>query len=442
MGPRPITGWRRLLLETRFVLAHLKYVWDRGAYPQFGWRGGLAAVLSFLRHGRQFQIKKPMAFGGSYFVSVTVPHWPSPAYDRMVAGGGLDFRAAGTPRRPQIDFVILSLSRRCRYRCEHCYERHSLAARESVPLSGWQAVVRELQRIGTSVIVFSGGEPLERYADLLALVDRADKDLSDLQINTSGAGLTATRARELRAAGLTTAGVGLDDPCAERNDSLRGFAGAHRIALRALDLFREAGVFTYVNACLSPDLVRSGRLSELLALGRRHSVGIIRLLEPKPVGGYFGASAESLFTPEDRERTVAFLRLANSDRRWARHPLVAYPAHDEAPERLGCYMGGLGHLAVDGRGNVLPCIFAPVSFGNVTREPFAAILARMRSAYPRPMRVGCPTPHLMRILHQKRAVPADLPVPFEQVEEAWRPYLTGSTARREAAPTHTPAAAA
>jgi len=52
-------------------------------------------------------------------------------------------------------------------------------------------------------------------------------------------------------------------------------------------------------------------------------------------------------------------------------------------------MGGHAHFAIDGEGNVVPCVFLPVSFGNIRSEDVSAIYGRMRAAIPRPSHAGC-----------------------------------------------------
>jgi len=383
-------GWRLALLRGRFLFACARYLCRPRRYPLFTLGAREGGVLHALRQIRRFRIPKPVRFEGTYRVSIAMPRWPSRAFDDMVARGGLNLEAAGSPRRAHVDFVILAITRRCGYSCAHCYERDNIAARESVPLPAWRAAVEDLQKIGAGVIVLSGGEPMLRYADLLDLVRGADKDRSELHLNTSGWGVTSQAARELKAAGLSAAGIGVDDADPECHDAIRGFPGAHAQALRAAALFREAGVFPYFNVCLRPDLVRSGRLWSLLEMGRRAGVGILRLLEPKPIGGFLGRQPAELFSASDRAIAEQFLLEANSSRRYAGHPLIAYPGWDEAPERLGCWLGGLGHFAIDSRGNVNPCVFLAMPFGNITKERLIDVYARMRAAFPRPLRSGCP----------------------------------------------------
>jgi MoaA/NifB/PqqE/SkfB family radical SAM enzyme len=353
------------------------------------------------------------------FVFLSKPAWPSKAYDRMAAQGGLNAGAAGTPLKQHLDMAILAITGRCSLACRHCYERANIGTTDAVPLDTWRTVIARLQDMGTGVIVLSGGEPMLAYDKTLSLVAGADKDLSDLHVHTSGRGVTVERARELRAAGLMAAGVGLDDADAGRHNRLRGSPASFDEAVSALRAFHAAGVFTYTNTCMTPEFVRSGGFWKLIELARELGVGIVRLLEPRPCGGYSGASPEALFSESDRAAVTAMFIDANTTWKHRHLPLVAYEAYFELPDRMGCSMGGLSFFSIDSRGNVIPCVFLPVSLGNILDEDVRAIYDRMRAAVPRPLHRECPASSLARTIAGKTAEGAPLPVHVEQLGKAW-----------------------
>jgi len=289
-----ISGQSLFRFRLRFLVGLLRYRLDRRRFQRLVLSARRGGLIKSMRNLRDMHMTKPVSFAGRVFVSLSLPGWPSAAYDRMVALGGLNVSAAGTPLKANVDLVILSITRRCGYACQHCYARPNLAGRETVSLGTWKRVVRDVQRIGASVVVFSGGEPMRRYPDLLELVREADKDLSDLHLNTSGDGVTDETALALRQAGLTAAGVGLDDvdpsdttPCvAGPGPTPRPWPPSAR--------FRRAGILPYLNVCLTRDLAGSGRLFTLLELAHEVGAGFVRLVEPKPVGGYAGLAPEAL----------------------------------------------------------------------------------------------------------------------------------------------------
>ncbi len=373
---------------------------------------------------RRLGLNKSVSFDGRVFFSFTLPGYPSRAFDYAVARGALNAGGAGTPVKRHVDNVILGIARRCDYECKHCYERRNIRARESVPVERWGRVIRDVQEIGVSVVILSGGEPMLRFDDLLRLVRGGDKDRSDFHIHTSGFGVTRDRARALADAGLTAAAVGLDDVSPERFDAFRGRRGAFDIAINALECFHRAGVLTYVNLCLTPALVRSEELWKYYELVKQLNVGIVEILEPRPCGGYQGRSMDTLISTADRQVVADFVRRGNGEKKYRDYPLLYSIADMESPGKMGCMMGGLSHFAIDSAGNVIPCVFVPISFGNILIEELPAIFERMRKAIPAPVHEGCGSVLLADCFSAGKGTRR-----YEEVRAVWnRRLLKGSDA--------------
>jgi MoaA/NifB/PqqE/SkfB family radical SAM enzyme len=413
------SGLSAFLIRTKFILSIGKCLFLRKRYPLFTLDQAKESYIKTTQIRKEAKIKKIIKIDNRFYFSLRLPHWPSKSFDNMVSKGGLNLLAAGTNFKSHIDYVILGITRKCNYNCNHCYELFNLAKEDSVPIERWKEVIRDLQKIGASIITFSGGEPMLRYEGLTELLTSVDKSLSDFHLHTSGHGVTFERATALKLSGLDAAAVGLDDVCPERHDILRGYKGSYKEALQALKYFHEAGIFTYTNLCLTKDLVRSGDLWKYFELLKKLNVGAIQLLEPRSCGGYFSNDSNDLFSENDRKIVNEFFAEANLRRKYRDYPLVFYLAYLEAPERLGCMMGGLSHLYIDSMGNVNPCVFVPVSFGNIMEESFFDIYKRMRSTVPRPLHKQCPSIFLYEKIKMKRNKGMSLPIPYSEIEEEW-----------------------
>jgi MoaA/NifB/PqqE/SkfB family radical SAM enzyme len=423
---RFICGWRLALHRGIFLLRAIKYLVARRRYPLFRLRAASGGLLATYKISRALYLRKQVRFKGAYFSSLLSPHYPSPAFDCMVARGGLNGGAAGTPLRQQMDTVILAMTRQCGLHCQHCYERHNINGDDRVSISRWQEIISQIQHMGTSIIVLSGGEPLARYDGLLELLRTANKDLSDFHLHTSGWGVTPERARELRNAGLTAAAVGLDDVDPLRHDALRGSAGAHDEAIAALRIFHEAGVLTYVNLCLQQDMIRAGDLWRYYDLVKELKVAFVQMLEPRPCGAYLTTDGDVMLTAEDQARATEFFITANTQRHYRNYPAVHYVAYAESPQQQGCRMAGLSHLYIDSLGNVNPCVFLPVTFGSILHEDFPAIHARMRKIVAHPIYRECPSLTLAETLRAQTQAGQCAPVPFEQIKTRWEELLVDS----------------
>jgi len=411
-----ITGWRLRLLSFRFAISLLKYILNPSRYPLFS----LKAIMMF-RKNKVLGIHKIPKFGGKYFTAILgIPKWPSKAYDRMVTKGGLNLGASGTPQKIQINSVFMGISRECSYKCKHCYESFNLGRKKSIPTIRWKSIIDEVQQLGTSIIIFSGGEPMLEYDRILELLSHGDKELSDFHIHTSGHGVSLEKARKLKSAGLSAAGISLDDFRPEQHDSFRGFEGAFQNSINAINNFRDAGVFPYINLTLRKALIKSGGLWKFLQLARWSGAGVVQLLEPKPCGGYTYIESETQLSEDNIQTVTVFFKKANQSRKYREFPFVAYPQYYEQPEFLGCQMGGLSLLYINTQGHVQPCVFLPVSFGNILHEDFYTIYRRMREAVPYPLRKKCAVHYLAETIRKERNQGFTSSIPYASVFKEWR----------------------
>lgn len=411
------TGTGSLPVMMKFRSSMLNYAFQPKKFPLFLLDPSKGGILNSGKLLKKLKLCKVVKFNRHYYFSLTVPHWPSASFDNMVANGGLNIAAAGTPFKKQVDIAIIGITGRCNYQCAHCYEHFNLGSQDFVPVSILKKVIHQLQENGVSIITFSGGEPMLRFDELTELLEAGDHSKSDFHIHTSGNGVTPDKAHALKKAGLHAAGVGLDDVDPGRNDAFRGYKGAHEQAIQAIGYFREAGIFPYVNTCLTKELVRSGDLHAYFELMKNLGVGIVRWLEPKPCGAYMNKNAPDLFSEEDRKVVTDLYIRANAGTSYKNFPLISYEAFAEAPENMGCMMAGHSHLYIDSMGNVEPCVFFPVTFGNILNEDFPIIFERMRKAVPEPLHVTCPSVQLNNPIKCKKDSGIPLPIPFEELTQ-------------------------
>lgn len=315
--------------------------------------------------------EKVTRFGDRWVLNTHFPPYPGPAFDNLA-------RHFGQTDRPALHSVTLAVTNRCSYRCWHCY--NAGRAQQDLPLELLRRVAAELQEEGTVMLGLSGGEPLLR--DDLEQIAEAFDERTCVTLNTTGHGLTPERARDLHASGIFAVGISLDDPEPAVHDRLRGRNGAHATALRALEWTATAGLYPYVVAMATRELLEPDRFWRYLEQVRQAGAREVHLLEPCPAGRLAG-HVEVALTAEDRRRMLEYQHQAA---RREDLPAISSFAHLESPEAFGCG-AGLTHLYLDGSGEVCPCNLVPISFGNVARESLAAILARMRVHFQRPRTV-------------------------------------------------------
>ncbi len=238
-----------------------------------------------------------------------------------------------------------------------------------------KAVIRELKSMGVVWLGLTGGEPLLNK-DILSIVEEA-ADGCAVKLFTTGCGLTPALAADLRNAGLFSVSVSLDHWEKEVHDRTRGYEGAFQTAVNAIRTFQEAGGLDVgVSAVLSKEIIRCREVEEFLMFLDDLGVDEAWLSETKP-------ATEPVWNPEvvinENERNELFL----IQDRWNREGrmTVNYLAHFESREHFGC---AAGHkmIYVDPFGEVSPCVFIPMSFGNVCEKPIRSIYEEMRRCFP------------------------------------------------------------
>jgi MoaA/NifB/PqqE/SkfB family radical SAM enzyme len=411
-----LSGFNALFTRLHFRVSLLKYLLNKKRYSLFVINHHGKGLFATIRMMRKLRIRKIVKHGRSRYFSLTVPHWPSKAFDVMVENGGLNITAAGTRFKRQIDNAIIGITPKCLYKCTHCYDFYNIGDDEKIPAVKFIQIVRMLQEYGVNIITLSGGEPMLRYNEVLDILRAGNTSFSDFHMHTSGYGVTVEKARKLRSAGLQAAGIGLDDIYASRNDAFRGYKGAYKQAIKAIKCFQDEGVFTYVNTCPSRELVRSGDIYKFMELMKDLKIGLIRWIEPKPCGLYLNTAEENFLADEDKVLLEQIYRQYNTLRDLKSYPGIIYDAVNEAPEHLGCMMAGLSHFYINTNGEVQPCEFLPVTFGNIMTESFDTILERMQEAVPSPFHTICPAEQLHPIFRQRFNNGFSIPVPYKEIK--------------------------
>jgi MoaA/NifB/PqqE/SkfB family radical SAM enzyme len=315
----------------------------------------LARLRQMLR-GRAPNRKYVKALG-RYFWDLNCPGWPSPAFDAFVeAELG---RVRPFPDAPAtLQTMMLAITKKCALRCEHCSEWDALNGKETLAREDLLAIVGKFQARGVCQVQLSGGEPLRRFDDLLAVL-RAGAQRADFWLLTSGHGLDEPRAEALRAAGLTGVQISLDhwDPGA--HDRFRGTSGSFAWVVRAAAAARGADLAVCFNLCATRAFVGAENLARYARLCARLGGGFIQLLEPRAVGHYRGADVD--LRPDQEAELERFFLSLNHDAASDGLPLCTYHAFGQ--RRVGCFSAGDRFLFVDtdGRAHACPFCQAPAA---------------------------------------------------------------------------------
>jgi len=146
--------------------------------------------------------------------------------------------------------VVWEITLACNLKCSHCGSRAGKRRANELSTAECIDVVRQLAAAGTREITLIGGEAYLRR-DWLEIAAAIAGHGIHCGVQTGARGLTRERIAAAHAAGVRAIGVSVDGQ-RELHDSLRGVAGSHDQAIRAIgdirDVGIEPGVNTQVNA--------------------------------------------------------------------------------------------------------------------------------------------------------------------------------------------------
>jgi MoaA/NifB/PqqE/SkfB family radical SAM enzyme len=332
---------------------------------------------------------------GQWVVNSFLPPFPGRSYERL-------FENLLSGRHLSPVSAFLAVTPACPCRCPHCSAARRSA--EELRTAVWLDAIRQLHGLGVSIIGFTGGEPLRR-ADLAELVQAAATGGATPIVFTTGLGFSASEAVRLQHAGLWGLCVSLDHPEREVYDRERGMPGVWDSAVAALRTARQTGLYTMVSTLAKPDVVRQRTHERIYALARDLGVDEVRLVEPMPCGRLFAASEGDLLTP-DLIRVLRAFHVETNRR--GRLPKVCAFNQVESPEIFGCG-AGTQHLYIDAAGEVCPCDFTPLSFGNITATPLAELWQQMNLAMGNNPRQHCFIQQHFRVIREQAALGFPLP---------------------------------
>jgi radical SAM protein len=313
----------------------------------------------------------------------------------------------GRPLFESVDFekapflVIWETTQACALACRHC-RASARPWRDPLELTTDEGrqLVDGIADMGTPLIVFSGGDPMNR-PDLMVLVRHAkERGLRTATIPAATEALTREHVVALREAGLDQMALSLDFPRPELHDAFRGVPGAFDKTVAAASWAREVGLPLQINTTVCGDT--APYLEEMAAFVERLGVVFweVFFLVPTGRGAMLGD-----FNPSECERLFdviynvqkrgSFVVKVTEAPHYRRHVAqredrgaggegrprgaVGMPKVLTRSEGPGGTVGlaprgvnaGNGFLFVSHVGEIYPSGFLPISVGNVRREKIA-----------------------------------------------------------------------
>ncbi|OGW18894.1 MAG: hypothetical protein A3G93_12520 [Nitrospinae bacterium RIFCSPLOWO2_12_FULL_45_22] len=306
--------------------------------------------------------------------------------------------------------LTFAVTYHCQATCIHCSsEQHKSAGKEELSTSECQRVIDQALDLGVINIVFTGGEPLLRK-DIFQLIKHVDKDRAICNMFTNGQYLTDDNIEKLLEAGIYALLVSLDSPDPEKHDSWRRIPGLFEMTTAGIQRALKAGILTGISTYISREGLAAGDHEKMMELGRQLGVHEVIFFDTLPAGR-FRDNYEGLLTMEDKEVIRDFTNKYLYD---TQYPGIITQAWINHPKGSGCFAGN-EQFYITAYGDVCPCDFTPLSFGNIREAELKDICDKMlkheeyrekrahcrvqdpifRSKYLSTIPTGAPLPYLL-----------------------------------------------
>lgn len=300
---------------------------------------------------------------------------------------GLAFFGVRKPFVPGAPFqVVWDITYACNLRCKHCYATAGKPLPDELTTEEALSIIDKLDRLGVTIISFSGGEPLVRK-DIFELTSYAAEKGIYVAIATNGTLIDEETAKKMKENGISYVQISLDGK-KETHEAFRGIKGCYDRTIEGIKNAVKHGFF--VNVSMTVTKLNYQDVPAVIELCEKLGVNWFMHYNFIPTGR--GREIVDLdITPEQREELLKFLynrnktsniSLLSTAPQFARVALQCeagfIPTHfyniesGERLRQLAEFIGGCGagrfYFAIKANGDIQPCVFFPLKVGNIRED--------------------------------------------------------------------------
>lgn len=330
--------------------------------------------------------EKIIKYEDKYIISTFLPPFPSKAFiSNIMAVDSPEniFTKQMNAKRSAPISMYLCLTHKCPNNCIYCSSKKRSGDRE-LTTEQWVNTIKDIQDMNTSIIGLTGGDPMIRK-DIFHIIKAIDHRSASI-LFTSGYNLTFEKAKELKENGLFGIGISLDSYDKEEHNKNRRSDKAFDYALEAMRVSRKAGLYTMAQTVILKKDIDEKKLFKLFQLAKDNGAHEVKILEPILSGNllYEKNLENILYDNEARKRLIEIQHRANKIKGF---PKITTFAYTESKEKFGCG-AGTQHSYISASGELYPCDFVPMNFGNVTDTSIKILWKEMNKIIGKP-KIGC-----------------------------------------------------
>jgi radical SAM protein with 4Fe4S-binding SPASM domain len=287
--------------------------------------------------------------------------------------------------------VIWNFTQACNLNCRHCYQNAGPRAEaDELTLEEKFGVIDELAENDVPMLAFSGGEPLVSE-DFWPVLAYAKSKKFHISVATNGTLLNPETVERLADTGADYVEVSIDSVHAEKHDAFRGGKGYWARSIRGL---KNLAKNKRLSSSMASTITRLNfdELEDLIGMAKDLGLNYFYIFNFIPTGR--GKDIVDMdLSPEQREQMIEFMnRHLNEGKiqvmgtvpQYGRKCLENYmdgrmiatghygSSTNSSTIVFARYIGGCAvgrcMMAIQPNGDVTPCVFMPIVFGNLREK--------------------------------------------------------------------------
>ena len=247
--------------------------------------------------------------------------------------------------------ILLDPTSACNLHCTGCWAAE-YGGKLNLTLEEMDSIVSQGKKLGTYMYIFTGGEPLVRKKDVLALCER-HPDCEFLSF-TNGTLVDEQFCRDMLRVKNFVPALSVEG-FETATDGRRG-SGVYKQVVRAMELLKSHGLPFGISTCYTSanfaDVTSEAYFDQMIDWGAL----FVWYFHYMPVGR--GAAPGLLPTPAQRTEVYRRIRAYRETK-----PIFSMDFQNDAEYVGGCIAGGRRYLHISAAGDVEPCVF--IHYANV-----------------------------------------------------------------------------
>ncbi|MBC7344626.1 MAG: radical SAM protein, partial [Clostridia bacterium] len=249
--------------------------------------------------------------------------------------------------------VLMDPTERCNLRCVGCWAGDYQTKKE-LEFELMDRICREAEELGIFFIVISGGEPLLRKKDLVALAERHPSQV--FLSFTNGTLVNEDFVAEMQRVGNIALALSIEG-FEETTDARRG-RGVFQKVMRAMDLLREGGTIFGFSTTYTRKNVEEVGSDEFVNLMVDKGAAFGWYFTYIPIGR--DVDLDYMATPE--QRAYMYERILHHRNT---KPILLLDFWNDGEAANGCIAGGRKYFHINAAGDVEPCAFVHYATCNI-----------------------------------------------------------------------------